>query len=864
MSPTVASDTKRIKTSRTSLPASLSQDPDVDPHTMISEWKFSPLHLVLERYMDRIRQRSQANEANDVTIDDEMELADDDMLVLDSQDEIEYPQLPTPTATPLGVSRRIADNESEDQPRTSSSLAAAERERFHDAIIAFQKRAEEATANYDILSIEVQSLGFEGDDALAVLQSIRDDFDGARKSLELELPGSLPEDASNRDILDVLVADVKEFADRLRTADKELLEKSTLNTDLGNQVHNLVKHLAEKKLKTEQLLEEVITMEETNEKQVNDNRELEDRLTKAENDRNMRQADVDAELERSNKLEEENSDLTKSVERLAKALEDYRSEEKRLTDLVNKKEDEHRTIVANMNKERENTVREMEDSLDAEIEHRSNAEKLAVERQANITQLQAELEDTQLDRDALIDERDNLQTELDKEETDHENTQTELDDKLAAIEDLETRIEGVEGDAEQLQEQLNALRQQHQTERQQREAAEQELDNKQRDIDELDRKLQERGKEANALRLQAHDVQAKNQQRITQLEEQMSERDAQFQSDMADEVKRREDAEGLSQERAAEGQDLRDRLAEVEAQMRNLLAERDARIEELEEQLAQRDTEIQTLQDELQHTQDQHTRDVEQRDARIEELDDNLAARQTEIEQYERRVADLQQEALEATELHDSQTDERDNAIQNLNHRIAALTTEIEDLKKDKASLEKRVQHEAEQMLEVSVDYQNKIDDLEDQLKDTKAHIEKVTTKAREAERLSKDTLEVVKRENVELENVVFEKNEVIAQQTGRIDHLRTLLRRSMDAAGVMRNEVDRAQGLVADEEQRLREDLIGELEGLDVPDHQFEDAIRVEQAKTKAVKKVKGRASKGRRVVDSGIGLEDSMLIEG
>ena len=182
---------------------------------------------------------------------------DQNMMVLDSQEEIAYPratredQIP---ATPSGATKRSTLST---ELRTSGGellLATPghrhwedERRRFQDSILALSREANEATANLQILDIELKSLGFsEGEDVdgLTIVRSIRESFELVRERLDLILPGTVPEGASNAEILDLLMANVKEFADQLRIRDRENQEQIALNTDLRIQIDKLIDHLA--------------------------------------------------------------------------------------------------------------------------------------------------------------------------------------------------------------------------------------------------------------------------------------------------------------------------------------------------------------------------------------------------------------------------------------------------------------------------------------------------------------------------------------------------------------------------------------------------------------------------------------------
>ncbi|KAK5163117.1 uncharacterized protein LTR77_010901 [Saxophila tyrrhenica] len=852
-------DSKRVKESRTSLPAVLSQDGEVDPVKIVSEWEFKPLNAVLEKRIAELRESSQRSSQRSFSQNSEVtETVDEDMLVLDSHEEIAYPQLPGPS-TPMAINRRITDASGMSaSERSSTKLRVgwdAERHRFHEAILQFQKEAERAKGDLQILSIEVQSLGFaEDESALDVLSSIRESFDNVREFLEEELPGTVPENASNEDLVEILIANVKEFADRLRTADRELVEKGTLNADLGNQVTHLIDRLAGRDVKSQELQEQLMQLDESKQAMGEEMQELQEMLEKAETERNERQADFDEEAERTQQLDEEKAELELTLDRLQKSLQDYQTEESRLTELITTMEEEHRTTVQSMNAEREETIRDLEGRLDAETERREETEKEVSTRQELITTTENDLQALEGQLDALSKERDELQAELDEETKGHDATQDRLSEAQAAVEELEGRIARVEEDAEAMEEQLATLREQNQTEREQREGAEQALDERDQEVEQLNVKLREQGREANELRLKAHDIQTKNGKRIAELEQQMSEHDAEFQTDMADEIKRREDAEGLAQERAVELRELQEKLTEVEQQMRDLLAERDARIEELEEELERKTAEILNLQDDLRTTEDNYKNQIREKDDRAADLEDQIAELDTIMTDRAATIQALQQRVNETTTLNETLTENHAAEVQDLTSRLRVLEAENEEHVHDKASLERRVESEAMQMLEVSNNFSEQIADLQTQLRDKQAAIVRVEGASREAEQKTTELLAAREEEVETWKTATEEKEEVIAsleQEKSDVHRkFKAYVRKSMDTVEGLRRQLEEAKRAVDEDGEALgreAEDVLVELEGLQVPRHEV-------AAKKTAARKVKGK--KGKRVVDSGVGL--------
>ncbi|KAK3695892.1 hypothetical protein LTR37_018297 [Vermiconidia calcicola] len=766
------SQVKRFKSSRTSLPPVLSQD---EPATkIIHEFEFRPLFAVLGERMRQLVSRRNSSEAD--AVDDEAD-ADEDMLVLDTQEEISYPQLPSPRSTPLAYARRTKTEITSEESSETTALGPKERKSYQDAIIAFQKEAEDAKASLKILTIELQALGFAGDDEsnIAILQSIRESFDRVREFLDAELPGSLPDDATSQDLTEILIANVKEFADRLRTADKELVEKGTLNANLGHQVNGLLDHLAKTEVR---------------------NQQLEDEIEETQAERDERAMQRDAAEKRAEDLDTEKVEFETSLERLTESLENYRTEEARLTQLITRMEDEHRNTIAKMNKERQETIQELENQLDQESQQRGEAKHLSEERRVAIVELEERINTAETDRDALRKELEDVKAEL-EDEIDAKETAE------ATAENLEIRVERLENKLQELHDELDTLRDQNESER---ETAQNELADRDQSIEELNHKLREQGKEANELRLRAHEVQTKNQQRIKELEEQMSERDARFQTDMSDEVERREIAEGLAQERAAAIEEIDAQLKEVELNMHNLLVEKDTRIAELEDEVSQKDAEIQNLNDDLQSAEKEY------------------------------------------------------------NAEIDALKAERDELAHDKEGLERRVESEAEQMLEIQNDLTDEINDLKAKIHDKQDKILKVEEKARQADQRWE---EVLAARDTEIESykstTTKQERELddLAQRNERMDKkFRAYVRRSTDTVEHLQEQLRVAKAVADEEAAALKEegeDVLAELAEINVP--KGEVVASSSQQQHKSIKKLRGRK---RGLKDSAIGLEEEDVEEG
>ena len=580
---------KRVKASRTSLPPSLSQE-SMEATQTVSEFTFSPFHKVVESRMQERKQSSPGGR-----IDDDDEEMEDDTLVLDRREEAIFIQPTTAPLTPI-TNGDYKPSEAGAVSKRLHSLTEEERERLNDAILALERESNDAKAKYRILAYQIDALGFAGDDAAAepgdedatklILKSIRDSFDEIRDFLAVELPGSTPDDASNQDLLSSLRANVKEFADRLRNANKEAIENAGLTTDLANQVDHLLTRIADEKLKNVQL----------------------------------------------------SKDSKISIERLTTSLKEYVATETRLKELITKMEDEHRETFAKMNEERETTVRGLEGQVDT-------ATTLVDDGRGHIEELRKQLETVEAERDGLGEQLQTAREDLDAEADAKEDTQADLVAKTVEVEDLQDRVDALDDNIEELNSNLETLRGLNQTERQQREAAETDLDERNQHIEELEQKLRNGGKEANELRVKIYEL----QNRTTALEDEAAQREQQYESDLAAEVNRREGATGLAEKREKTITQLRGELADVQKRVGDLITERDERIANLDDELARKDVEMQGLEEEYKTDLEQKDSTIAELRDTVDELEgtnqrsqEQVADYETAVHDYEIAIADLQ------------------------------------------------------------------------------------------------------------------------------------------------------------------------------------------------------------------------------
>lgn len=558
-------ETKKVRTSRISLPPTLANG--AEPTQTVGDFTFSPFSSVMKR---RIQERKTLSPNSRINDDDQDEPVSD-RLILDTVEEVVYPHL---AESLVPVTNGAVTKDKGEVSKRMSSFEDEERTQLQDAVVALQKEASIVTAKLRVLQIEAKALGFGDTDGMSdedaaeiALQSIRQFCDAARAFLDEELPGSLPDYASNEDLLFILKENVREFANRLRTANKEAIANASLTTDLARQIDNLLTIVADERIKNAQLRKD--------------------------------------------------HDVT--VGRLTKSLNEYISEETRLNALVTRLEEEHRETFSKMNDEREKTVRGLEDQLD-------KATELSTTRFGEIEALKDQVKTAEDERDALNDKLEKTQDDLDEEIEARENAQADLVAEEVKVEDLQGRVGALEDDLAEVNSNLNTLHNLNETEQSQRVAAEAELDDKNQKNEDLEQKLRQTGVEANELRVKIYELQTK----AKRLEEDAAQRDDDNERDLAAEVDRREQAEELANEREATIAQLQNDLEDTEQRIAELIAERDARITSHEEALAQKDVEMQNMEEDNKAELEQRDETIAELRTALEELEDALDVSQQE------------------------------------------------------------------------------------------------------------------------------------------------------------------------------------------------------------------------------------------
>ncbi|KAK5109072.1 hypothetical protein LTR62_007528 [Meristemomyces frigidus] len=812
---------------------------------------------------------------------------DGEMLVLNSKESVVYPDLLAKQSTGMVSTDSTRDtlgfSQREITTTTRTSLTAqmtedwdAEREQFENAILALNKEANDARARLQILEIELGALSQEdGVDVLTAVKTIRQSHTNLRHALEDLFADEIPEHLSNQDVLELVIGKLRDQADLLREESARIGERDTLIADLEGQIEGLLQQLAADTIRRKTIEERWSQLDQDNEDKARTVEELEEELNESNLDRDSLLQQINEKQEEIRALSQDHAESLKSTEALQLSLEGYRTEEARLTELIIRMEKDHADTISKMAKEREETVADLENRLDEATELREGADIINSERQMLIAELEHKIADMTTEREALVHEVQTVTLERDTVMADREVAENALEEKTVEVESLEDRVTRLEEELEILTAQLEDLRKLNETERQQREAAEQELDDRNAELDTLDKRAQELGTEANELKGKLFGLQQDHAAEVTQLQQTMSDRDEQFQNDIADEVARREAADELAQQRAGTILVLETRVEEVELQARADEAALTKRIAEMNHDMEGDEKEIADLKLDLQSAENNHDVEKGRLEDRIEELENSVAVLQETIGEHEATILQLQNDSATTIDLHNSEIEDRNAEIADLHASLTVLRGEKEDLEQANSGLERRVEQEAEAMLDLQNAKEDEIDSYKSQLNDKQEKILAVERKAREADAAWQDILTAREEEIDGLKMSAASREEVTTELTSDFEAFRSRFReviaRQNSVIDKLQDAVDAAKVIAdADGEALKREGMqaLEEVEGFDFVGRltvtEKRSVVSTSQqvsSQAQAGAGAKKGGKKGRRVLDSGIGLEQAEM---
>ena len=717
-------------------------------------------------------------------------------------------------------------------------------------------------------TIELQSLGFTGPDAPAdaVLAALRAAFYEARETVHDVVAEHEPNQLNNAEFLQLLTKFIRDQAATIGeyVSDIEIFEQE--NALLKGQYDGILTKLAESSHRANSLQEKwhnmdleldekekaIVELEEANRALKDDNKEYTDCI--AENQRRLGEYDKETE------------ELKVSVSRLRKAADSYHNELSNAQQLFDRVQSEHAAEVANLQKIKDDAISDLEEKLRQETGLRESAQSDLSDKSRHIADLRSQLADAEDQLSLLKDQLAQAEADGEAERNRCEATKEDLEQKEDFIDSLEQQIRSLESTSEELTAEISSAQSQLETYRHQLMDAESELDQKSTEIAEITHKAKSAATQANEVRIQLFARQSEHERIVKELEDEAAAKEEQFQTDMADEISRREEANRLVAERDLAIADLKQKINDLENSRDELLAAKDAVEVEKNAQL-----------EELRLLLEKATKDYEEltvaKEQEVTSLHNDISTLTTTLGQRSELVDDLQEESRSLARLRNEEVEERDGRIADLEDDLRIARGHIKDLEGQKTSLEQRVDDEAMHMLEVSNELSESLDAAK---RDVKLKAERIRELQQDAAKAAEAHSVVVAEKNRDIENLEIvgharaEDNKKLVMQ---VNKLKQLLRERVHSHAQTVKSIQQAyreaygRGEALAEDSVLADkDALVELNAIEDVRTNFSngtDGPEMAEVKTAVVKKQVSRKKTRAATRDSGIMMLSSDGVE-
>jgi chromosome segregation ATPase len=804
---------------------------------------------------------------------DAVDVVDEDMLVFDSSQGISYPNLPssgTEVRTVSKVTNAVDISDAQTQIALPDSTQEEERRAYKEAIQYWTDEASNAKSTLQILTIELQSLGFPGENSEAIIASIRESFASVRERLESALPGVVPSNISDADLVELVIQHLETLASKVTVQEVFIAENDQLRQELANEIDGLIERLSQAEIRKRNL--EIgyndLDAQGQRDEQLIDS--LNKELSKIEKNHDMAQTLISEKKAQLAELDRENREQDVTILKLGEALEGYRVNEVNLQALITRMEQEANLKISDLTKASQAAVSVLEEQLRIEGTKRYTAEADADEKQNIITTLERRAEDDEANIDALKQQLITLQGLHLAEQQAREVSEAVNDENTTLIAELEVNIEQAETELNQLRADLENLRALEEAERRQREAAEADLDDRNNVIVDLEQKLLASGKQANELRQKLFEVQQRSKETVLELQTIAEERETKHAADLAAWDIKARDLNDIAVFAKIETKAYEDQLKAVTESMSKQLEERAVTIRDWAKKLDQLTAELKATKQELNNALVSLDELQQASEARIAGLVADVTDLQALVAQHEATIVLLNAEAQTNAQTHVIAITERNEKIADLNHDIYTAQNLIKNLEADKASLERRVEEEAEQMLELQADSDDKIADLNTTIRNKQAEIENLGRKAQEVDRSWES---VMNERNIEIEELreTGSENTITIARLSKLnaalkEKFRLYVRDSTATVQAMQEDMEQAvlsAGTKGGELREVGRRVLEEVEAMDT----VSEMVTIASSSTAAnprVKHITKQSRRNRRAYDSGIGVdEESLLLE-
>ncbi|KAI9708907.1 MAG: hypothetical protein M1820_003601 [Bogoriella megaspora] len=672
-----------------------------------------------EEQLQKLTEEIQNRQQHDLPSEDaDADIHGDDALLFieaDQQDDlpspsghagasVEHPasnsnQVPAGASTQMTLEERLWDNERED---------------YEKALITANKELGERTALLQILTIELENLGFLLNDqnsgiadtmektpnVLAVVASIRDTLQKTKAELEFLLPEKISKATSTNEIFNIAIANIRLLQERQAEATTTIQQSQSMEVLLNKQCKELLDKLGEMEARHESLKVQWNELDLSNDHKEKRNIELRDlikQLDIAARDRDALVVQKDSQL---TSLQTETANQSQDLDKLRTTLQNYVNEEARLQSFILKLEEQQANKIADLTRKHDASTKKWTKALEIEKGHLGQAEAEIHTKTAVITALELRLEDDGVKVDKLNVQLAGSVATMTNEQKRRQIAEEALKDQHKFVKGLEEQIADGKADLSETQAEVKGLKEHLRTEQTQREKTENTLDNANEEIENLQKEVNAKGIEANELRQKIFEAQVAKEAAIKKLQEDANTLEEDLRHNLAAETEHRKTAEQIATDHEGVITDLKQKLKSTEQEMVKLLHGKDKSLKSQAEtitglrgELDSKSSRLDVVSNDLELLKKQNRKEVASLHASLHNVNEDLRSRNYTIQT-------LESDAVKLATRTSQDINDRNQRITQLSNELHGIKDTVETLRAEKTSLERRVESEAENMLE--------------------------------------------------------------------------------------------------------------------------------------------------------------------
>ena len=691
----------------------------------------------------------------------------------------------------------------------------AERKEFEKALTNLSRKLSDAQSTLQIISIELQTLGFAHENASpeAIMSAIRNAFQQARHEMHEFLPGQVSLDASNGDFLRVLVSEIRRLTEEIRDLSSQSEQSKELEKLLRAQIGGVLNKLAEVDARNHTLELQWSDLDKESERKEKELIELNSQVENLEEESQEQTLELSQKDGKIKELEEVLGESSSSIEQLQYAIQSYCDEVATLEAQNKEMDAEYKEQISEMRNDYTKKHTEMQNALESETSRREMAETDNMEKTTEITELKVKLKDTANDLDSLRVELQSTQDLMESEKSRADTAEADLAEKNAIIATLEEKIQTAEATLSELQEDLRTLENMVTAERRQREEAEGLVDERGNELDSLEQRLTEAGTIANELRQKLFEVQQQREKEAAESTERQTELSLALDSEREHAL----EAEKVLFETKNEKLTVETKYANEVGVLNDKLLASQAEILNAHEEVEMLKNSIEAMTSEFEKEKSEQEKQSTIRLEYIQQL-------QNEIDEQKEKIAEVVEAAAEETLAHENALEQRNAVEVELDKKISKQRQKIEDLESAKHGLETRIESEAEELLNTQAKHADEVDRLRKALAERQNVLNSTVAERTELQSLlerttqSKDTEILALRENLQaredkVNTLSAQNNSLRRILAGRVANEEYLLQRIVEDAQAFSGEVQKSRATFMADGSRILQEVEADIE---------------------------------------------------